>query len=508
MIIVDTTHNIIYTKKSDSFVKITGDFEKIYAVIQKKYTQIEEKLPDYINFMATKNHGDINKDIIIASYIHNKIFHISRGLVKQIGIQSLMLYLFCMDEKKYVLIKNNPKCSIYFSFDIINETIIIDSLDDVLFHSLLVGSKKIGNYWKGFCQTPLGTSILQENRYNDFLEATGSGLAKTQEIAIEKAKSESLERMVAGYCGKTSLFDHNKIHQNTLDLFFGKGFDYKKLDIDWFEGYSLFSQKKYLFPGNILFYPYYHNAHWNANSNGMACHITHDDAIENALHELIERDAFALFWLCKSRGKKIIPNNIIMKMIQEQTYEDYETHLFLLTYDHPIPVVLTVIKRNQSIVCSMGTGYTLMSAIQRSLEESGQFAVEHLNYSSNQKDDDLIVEMHIKHYLKSENFKEVAWIFDIDLITIEEGEKQYNCSTMSELLLFYQNKGYDIFCYDYNAKILEIHKRYCVRIMTNALIPFWFGNKTFQPIHQSDRIIEALKKIGKNETNKSIHPFG
>jgi ribosomal protein S12 methylthiotransferase accessory factor YcaO len=53
-------------------------------------------------------------------------------------------------------------------------------------------------------------------------------------------------------------------------------------------------------PGNLLFYPYDPHPVWDASSNGMSCHITKAKALENALFELIERDAFALSWLLKS----------------------------------------------------------------------------------------------------------------------------------------------------------------------------------------------------------------
>jgi hypothetical protein len=84
MIIVDITNKVVYSKKKETFIKITGDFEKIHKVIKTKYMMIkQEVMPQYINFMIAKK-VDSQRDITIYSYIHQKEFVVSYDFAKSI----------------------------------------------------------------------------------------------------------------------------------------------------------------------------------------------------------------------------------------------------------------------------------------------------------------------------------------------------------------------------------------------------------------------------------------
>jgi len=506
MITINKTQQEVHILVNKRLRKLKWDYNQIYDVVQKKFSKIDsELLPHYINYMRCREAVPW-ENVIIYSLLHEKIFSIYSELIEELTIDTIIWWLFCINDHFYQWIQATAKCEVYDKASFHNLSMIfIRTKEELIKNSFVITSKQIKDYWRSIaiCSLrPIYTNLLE---WVETIEAMWFWIDIDEKISQKKSISESLERMMS-WIFQSRATSCEPLHTEIAKLYMWdewlRTLEYTKENL--FMSESILTWKPYWLPWNILYYPYSGNDFWNWNSNWVGCHISQEKAIENWLFELIERDAFMVFRLTKSHWEKIYPSDKVQKRINEQTYWKYESHLFLLHYDHPLPVVLTVIKRDKSIVCSMWVWYTLDEAIQKSLNESGQFAVDHLNYSTEEKDDDLIVERHIKHYLKSENFSDVSRFFELDWVDYATLQEKSRTTDYEALLNYFQKKGNDVIIHQYNHQILDVMKRKCVRVVSDYLIPIRFGWVDKEWIYTSNRIVEAKQSTS---VNKVIHPF-
>ena len=506
MIVINKTQQEVYSLEKSGLRKLQWNYDQIHDVIHKRFAKIDTKLlPHYINYLYCKE-IEPWEDFVIHSFLHEKVFIIDSELVNKLTTKTIIWWLFCVNDHFYQWIVAKAVWEVYHKVSYENLSLCsIRTEKELLENSFVVSSKQTKDYWKSIAICSLRPVYTNLMKWVETIEAVWFWIDRDRKVSQEKSISESLERMMSWMLG-TAIISHKDLHAKIVKLYM---WDTWLLALEngqenLFKSKSILSWKTFALPWNILYYPYPGNDFWNWNSNGVGCHVSQEKAIENWLFELIERDAFMIFRLTKSHWIKINPSDKVQELINEQTYWKYESHLFLLHYDHPLPVVLTVIKREKSIVCSMWVWYTLDEAIQKSLNESGQFAVDHLNYRTEEEDDDLIVEKHIKHYLKSENFSDVERFFGLDVINYEEIQNKDRVKNYSSLLDYFKNRDADIIVHEYYHKVLDVMKRKCVRVVSDYLIPIRFWGVDKEWIYTCDRIVEASDT---KMVNTTIHPF-
>lgn len=158
-------------------------------------------------------------------------------------------------------------------------------------------------------------------------DLTGEGKGATRAGAVRSAVGEAVERYSA------SLWDPARLTRASLKQLGPDGFDprwlvlyddaqYSRPDfpfarfdddltMDWVAGNWLDTDERVHLPALATF------MHFEAEpkeqiaqvtSNGLAAHSTRERATLGALYELIERDAFALYWLTRKPAQRIDPN--------------------------------------------------------------------------------------------------------------------------------------------------------------------------------------------------------
>ncbi len=112
-----------------------------------------------------------------------------------------------------------------------------------------------------------------------------------------------------------------------------------------------------------------------ASSNGVAAHFDKQIAIETAVYELVERDAFSVMWYAK-RSVCSIPHRFLSDDLRSRIscWEQlgYKVSLLDLTLDGP-PVVLALIwsqKKKPALSSGAGCRATVHEAINRAFDEA------------------------------------------------------------------------------------------------------------------------------------------
>lgn len=190
----------------------------------------------------------------------------------------------------------------------------------------------------------------------------GYGAAECRATAHGVALLESLERMASESPQKSrvtrgtfsDLRAKGAINPNSLGLhspeqyalpgFLFSPFDVHR-DYDWVEAYSLTEDRRKLVPASYAFYE--HASHLPASerfvyevSNGCAVGSTYEEAILHGLLEVVERDAFLLWWYSQTRVQEIkVPRKTLAGYRQDT---GMNVRVFDITTEFGIPVALTV----------------------------------------------------------------------------------------------------------------------------------------------------------------------
>jgi ribosomal protein S12 methylthiotransferase accessory factor len=158
-------------------------------------------------------------------------------------------------------------------------------------------------------------------------DLTGEGKGATRAGAVRSAIGEALERYSA------SLWDPAQLTRASFRQLGAEGFDprwlvlydyaqYSRPDfafapfdddltLDWVAGNWLDTRESVYLPALATFMHFEAEAEERfaqVTSNGLAAHSTPEQATLAALYELIERDAFGLYWLAKTPAQRIDPS--------------------------------------------------------------------------------------------------------------------------------------------------------------------------------------------------------
>lgn len=180
----------------------------------------------------------------------------------------------------------------------------------------------------------------------------GEGKGATRAAAVRSAIGEGLERYSA------SLWDSSRLIRASLDELGGEAFDPRWLvlydhaalaqpgfpyaefspeqPIDWVDGRWLDHGTPVRLPALATFmhFPVAAGEQFaQITSNGLAAGTTFAGAALSALYELIERDAFMLFWLARRPGLRIDPGGcdpVALRAMREAERLGAEVELYLL----------------------------------------------------------------------------------------------------------------------------------------------------------------------------------
>lgn len=150
----------------------------------------------------------------------------------------------------------------------------------------------------------------------------------------------------------------------------------------WMEAKSIFDQKKYLIPAQLIYLGYQNEKEEQAirqtTTSGAAAGSSYEMALYNALCEAVERDSFVIHWLNKIAPPRInlddAADESIRRLVSEYKKFSIDFAVFDITTDLNIPTVLTVIRDNSpqrlKVYAAPRTDLDIEKAIKSSLCEA------------------------------------------------------------------------------------------------------------------------------------------
>jgi ribosomal protein S12 methylthiotransferase accessory factor len=202
------------------------------------------------------------------------------------------------------------------------------------------------------------------NRPGSQPEIRGEGKGATLEDAVRSAIGEGVERYAASLWHPSHLirasfhqlepaaFDPRALVLCDPEQYAQPGFPYAPFDPDrpliWATGQWLDSGEPVCLPALATYmnFPADRDDRFaETTSNGLAAGLTTEDATLRALYELIERDAFMLFWLASRPAAPIALDNadpLVQRALAEAARLGARTELYLLDAGTGLPTVVCI----------------------------------------------------------------------------------------------------------------------------------------------------------------------
>lgn len=213
-----------------------------------------------------------------------------------------------------------------------------------------------------------------------------------KKMAVIKAEAEACEWYLCGRSADMSLIDgtYQELGNRAIDPRKMISYLPEQLGIDgkvesfaddhmyeWLKVQSIKTGNEHLVLADFAFFPYapkYGRRYAYANSSGAAAHVTSQEALEHAVLETIEREAFMVTWLNRLRRSSIDKSSVpieFQKRIRALELSGFDVSLIDISYNLT-PVIMVFIKlRNVPFIsCSTASGYELSDILDRALAES------------------------------------------------------------------------------------------------------------------------------------------
>ena len=252
------------------------------------------------------------------------------------------------------------------------------------------GDPKFFHYYASACNTNAFTE--QEN-----FSHTG-GASTIREIAIAKAVGEAVER----YCsaiynsGELPLFSYNsapfrcvspsEFSLYSINQYNETNFPYKPFTRDslvrWVPAKNPLTNEEWYVPAAMVFVPYYYNMKFlevpivQPISTGLACHCSYNEAAISGVNEVIERDAFTIFWQAKLSCPRINLETLSdhnYNLVQRFEQTGTKVTILNITTDIGVPTILSVLTSKSTklpaLVFAAAASLDPEEAIRKSLEE-------------------------------------------------------------------------------------------------------------------------------------------
>lgn len=185
----------------------------------------------------------------------------------------------------------------------------------------------------------------------------------------------------------------------------------------WTKAYCVVTDAASFLPSSFVYLHCRLNAgphHWNAETTGCAAGRTLRDAILRGFLELVERDAFAIWWYNEIRRPEI-PAAVVDPVMEESVRDllDRQTRscsVLDITTDLGVPVCVAVsrLPDGSGIGLGSGSGFTYESAIRSALREMRQIIVSKKHIEAFRRRAPAVdLPLHTRLYMK--------WLHDLEM---------------------------------------------------------------------------------------------
>jgi ribosomal protein S12 methylthiotransferase accessory factor len=228
--------------------------------------------------------------------------------------------------------------------------------------------------------------------------AESGGASTNRSLAMAKAIGEVIERYCAGLFDTRLLplvaaadapfacADPASFALYSREQYEQPGFPFVPFDrtarLRWVEARDLALRAPTHVPAGKVFLPYRWDRdageHPNAQTitTGLASHSTYEEAVVNAVCEVVERDAFTIMWQARMSMPTIRIESLTDEhrdLIDRFTHAGAELRIVNLTMDHGIPTVLTVLRHRSkdapAVLFAASADLDPEVAVTKSLEE-------------------------------------------------------------------------------------------------------------------------------------------
>ncbi len=495
-----------YDKEKQKLLE--GDSNAIAAYISSHFVELFQKNTVVDTFCSINQ--VLDEDWLFFHVMRKKRFIVSEKIVRYYGVQKIKAILVDFDLWHY---NRELECvRFYAEWEIFTEfqTIHIKEKKDLYregFHTLIhhpsnsqifiaetIFSYGLGNY-KGWTITNIGWWV-----------------ASTQSLARKKSLSEAIERLN----GSLVVWRDSSVYKDCeLDMSFRCLIENHGIYV-WQEllcrkGKTLLGGKA-LIPEELLFYPYEKDRYgYPATSSGMATHVTLREALENALFEIIERDAFLLFRLLKKGGYKIdlsTLNENHKESIDKLEAEWLTLNIISLHFDNPAPVILLMCNKGRRTIIALGVSYSIQEAISKALREIS-YAKVFFTKELKSNIEEWSVQFHTLSYLRESSYPKVSWILKSPVKTLGWLVTQFpSYNHYRQIAQHYRAIGVGLYSYRYRNIINEIFHRFTVRVLSDSLLPIYFNKEIPRHIKGSRRLEKRKAKMNVKNLNEDVHPLG
>lgn len=506
MILINESKKKIYLFDEDEskLKELKWDYKKILTKITSKFTCFSTNTCLIIENIIIWKH-DNNNNINIIFINKNKHYIIDKKLVDIFWFKKIIEIIYWYKWNQRLLYK-----WVVFDFSFNKQKINkIDSIYKLYKLWIKYKSEKINWYYISYWDISLG--LWDYHIYGD-VEYKFSGIDKSLKLSRIKAISEWIERISWWIYSKINEWKFWSINKKAFNNYCTIDYNENK-KIKIVETTSLSNNKTINLPAEIIYYPYKWVLNCNNNSNWMATHNNLEDAISWWILELIERDAFLLFWLLKKWWQLIninSINNIIDTEFKNNFFcKDHNIYIVLLNFDNIIPVILWIIEKNWSHAISLWAGFSFKNALNKCLVEliwSKNF-LNNYDFWKNKSEKWDSIWIHIYNYLQTKNSWKLKWIKELDNVHYNNIVNIYKDNNLSWLINYYNkiwiNNYYFEFINDLNKKF----KRRTVRVISDWFLPIYFWIKIPKNILYSKRLRYWKKYFSVTNINRNIHPL-
>lgn len=331
-------------------------------------------------------------------------------------------------------------------------------------------------------------------------ESISCGRSLSPTIAYAKARSELIERVACSCISSEIIEDsfahlENPVHpecivkfsehQYTDDAFPFKIFKENAL-YQWVPGYDVFSDRNVYVLADTVYYPYRNpdTQFVYANSSGVAAHPDAHKALENAVLELIERDAFMLVYLLQLRMSLVRLTSLPEYLIQRiEAVNTLGFEITVMNFDFGFVPVIFVYCQNRDLTfttCAASAHYDAEEALHHALMEVESSVLSKLSRASATNilpEQVASSEDHGVLYEQPEYFRRADFMIDhsseCDLHEISRPHVQ----SFDQLLLTLNKQGLSLYSIALDARAyfgceVGVH---VVRAIIPGLIPISFG---------------------------------
>lgn len=376
----------------------------------------------------------------------------------------------------------------------------------------------------------------------------GHAFDKDSNLAVSKAIGEFLERYSLTIYRRDNLIraSYEQMRRKVWDvldpaLIAGVASSESEPDLDrsiflWERAVRVMTGQKVYVPAQLVYWNYARIENEpllrEPNSNGAGGMFTKEGAILSGLYELIQRDAFLIFWLNSIAPPQIdpktVPDDIFQSILKESWRYGFNVYCFNTTLDTAVPSVVVAVEdpsaKSPYLTVGGGCEASPAKALRRALEEA--WAVyygsrRHPPYSLPEnyepfRDSSVGQGERLRLWANPEMQKHFAFFISGKKKPYSDFTFDYpsGFSSEKEELRFLVERverlgpGYEVYCYFAKNRLLS-RLGYCaLKVIVPQFVPLYL-KETLAPFG-AQRLKEVLKKLGfkpAESFNPWPHPF-